>query len=69
MILNVIQIILSVTLIIVILIQHRGSGLGSAFGGDSSVYKTKRGVEKSLHYATIVIAILFIAISLVNFLK
>lgn len=58
-ILPIIQIILSVLLVAVILLQQRGSGLGAAFGGGSDVFRTKRGVEKILHYATIGIAILF----------
>ncbi len=55
----IIQMILSVLLITAILLQQRGSGLGAAFGGGSEVFRTKRGVEKLLHYATIAIAILF----------
>jgi preprotein translocase subunit SecG len=54
-----IQIALSVLLVAAILLQQRGSGLGAAFGGSSDVFRTKRGVEKILHYATIAIAILF----------
>ena len=60
-----IQIILSVLLVIAILLQQRGSGLSSAFGGGSGLeYSTKRGAEKILFYATIVLAILFVATSL-----
>jgi preprotein translocase subunit SecG len=59
LILPIIQMILSVLLITAILLQQRGSGLGAAFGGGSEVFRTKRGVEKILHYATIAIAILF----------
>jgi preprotein translocase subunit SecG len=57
--LPVIQLILSVLLIVAILLQQRGSGLGSAFGGEGNVFRTKRGVEKILFYATIGIAVLF----------
>lgn len=64
--LNIIQIILSVLLITAILLQHRGTGLGGAFGGDSNMYRSKRGLEKFLFNATIVIAILFVAISITN---
>lgn len=59
LILPIIQMVLSVLLIAAILVQQRGSGLGAAFGGGSEVFRTKRGVEKILHYATIAIAILF----------
>lgn len=55
----IIQMVLSILLIVAILLQQRGSGLGAAFGGGSEVFRTKRGVEKILHYATIAIAILF----------
>lgn len=57
--LPIIQMVLSVLLITAILLQQRGSGLGAAFGGGSDVFRTKRGVEKILHYATIGIAVLF----------
>lgn len=59
LILPVIQMVLSVLLVTVILLQQKGSGIGAAFGGSSDVFRTKRGVEKILHYATIALAILF----------
>jgi len=68
MILNILQIIISILLIIAILLQQRGSGLSSAFGGDSSIYRTKRGLEKSLHIFTIILAILFLVTALLNIL-
>lgn len=66
MILNVIQIVLAVLLGTAILLQARGSGVGLAFGGDGNVYRTRRGVEKKLHGATIVLAILFFAVAFAN---
>jgi preprotein translocase subunit SecG len=63
-----IQIIISTALITVILLQARGSGLGGIFGGDSSIYKTRRGVEKTLFQATIGLSIAFFAISILNVL-
>lgn len=65
-VISLIQIILGILLILVIIIQQKGSGLGSAFGGDLSFYRTKRGAEKLFFYATIVIAIAFIISSLVG---
>ncbi|HBK34717.1 preprotein translocase subunit SecG [Candidatus Uhrbacteria bacterium RIFOXYA2_FULL_40_9] len=65
-ILNIAQIILACLLIVAILLQARGSGLGAAFGGGGSVYRTKRGMEKHLFQATIVVAILFFCVSLAN---
>ncbi|MBU1180286.1 preprotein translocase subunit SecG [Patescibacteria group bacterium] len=61
---NIAQIIISIILVVAVLLQARGSGLGSAFGGDSMVFRTKRGVEKSLHIATIILVIVFLALSL-----
>lgn len=57
----IIQIVLSIILIISIILQQRGTGLGGAFGGEGNVYRSRRGAEKFLFTATIVIAILFIA--------
>ena len=66
MVLNVIEIVLAVLLIAGILLQARGSGLGAAFGGDSNVYRTRRGIEKRLHTATVIIAIAFFGVALAN---
>jgi len=63
--LNVAQIILSIALILVVLLQVRGGGLGGIFGQADTVYRTKRGVEKTLFQLTIVLIFLFIIISLV----
>lgn len=49
-----------------ILLQQRGSGLGAAFGGDSNVFRTKRGLEKGLFYATIAIACVFFGMAILN---
>ncbi|MFA6131929.1 MAG: preprotein translocase subunit SecG [Patescibacteria group bacterium] len=65
-ILNISQAVLAVILVVCILLQARGTGLGAAFGGDSNVYRTKRGIEKRLFQATIVVAILFFGVSLAN---
>ncbi len=61
-----IQIILGILLMVVIIIQQKGSGLGTAFGGDLSFYRTKRGAEKLLFYSTIAIAVAFILSSLIG---
>ncbi len=63
--LKVTQIILAVILMGLILIQSKGVGLGSAFGG-GEVYFARRGVEKILFVFTIIIAVLFITSSIVN---
>ena len=51
-----------------VLLQARGAGLGSTFGGDSSVYRSRRGVEKRLFQFTILLAILFVIFSLAAYL-
>jgi len=63
---KVTQLIIAILLILSILLQNQGSGLGSAFGGSNSVYLTKRGLEKKLFIATIVLAVLFLASSLAS---
>lgn len=50
----------SVVMIVMILLQQQGSGLGSAFGGDSGSYRSKRGVEKIVFNLTIVSAVVFV---------
>jgi preprotein translocase subunit SecG len=63
-----IQIALSALLIIAILLQRTGSGLGGAFGADnfSSGFHTRRGLEKTLFQVTIVLGFLFAITALVN---
>ncbi len=61
------QIIVSAALVAAILLQARGTGLSSTFGGDSAVYRSRRGIEKSLFRFTIVLGVLFILFSLVSF--
>lgn len=60
------QIVVSVLLLIAILLQQRGSGLSSVFGGTGSIYRTKRGLEKGLFFVTIILVLLFVAIGIVN---
>lgn len=62
------QIIISVSLILAILLQVKGGGLGGIFGQADSVYRTKRGVEKTLFQLTVVLVFLFIIISIVAIL-
>lgn len=63
MLITIIQLVLAVLLIAAILLQQRGTGLSGAFGGEGSVYSTRRGIEKILFASTIVIAVLFFGIS------
>ena len=64
--LNIAQIVLAVGLVLSILIQVKGGGLGGIFGQADSVYRTKRGIEKTLFQLTIVLAFLFIVVSIVS---
>ena len=67
---RIVQVILSISVIIFILLQVRGAGLGSAFGGSSagSVFKTRRGVERLVFNITIVFVVLFAVGSLLSML-
>ena len=59
------QIIVSVLLVVLVVLQTQSSGAGSIFGSDTSVYRTRRGLEKTLYQATIAVSVIFILISLV----
>jgi preprotein translocase subunit SecG len=64
--LNIAQLLISVLLIVVVLLQVRGTDVGAAFGGGGgggSSYRTRRGLEKTLFQLTIVLAIIFVGIS------
>jgi len=63
------QIIVSVFLIIAVLMQARGVGLSSAFGGDSSVYRSRRGIERQLMRFTVLLIVLFVLFSIVGYLQ
>jgi len=65
-ILNISQIIITVIMIVLILLQNRGSGLGSAFGGEGNVYMNKRGAEKTISVLTVVTAIVFLALGVIR---
>jgi preprotein translocase subunit SecG len=65
--LNIAQIVSSVALVIVILLQVRTGGMGGVFGGtDSAVYKTRRGVERTLFNITVGLSIAFFVITILN---
>ena len=63
-----IQIIVSISLILSILAQSKGTGLGAAWGGSSETFDSRRGTDKLLFNITIVLAILFILTSAANLL-
>jgi len=65
-IINLIEIIVAILLTISVLLQNRGAGLSSAFGGDFGGYYSKRGFEKFLVYFSIGLSIVFIILAIVN---
>ena len=60
------QAILGIALIASILLQQRGTGLGGAFGGEVTAYRSRRGIERTLFRLTILLAVLFVIFSLLN---
>jgi preprotein translocase subunit SecG len=64
--LNLAQIVISLLLTAVILVQQRDAGLSSVFGGDTTVYHTRRGIEKMIFRATVGLAVLFVGTALAN---
>jgi len=60
------QIIVSIFLIVCILLQQRGTALGSAFGGEGGFYATRRGIQKKIYWATIVFGAAFVILALLN---
>lgn len=60
------QIIVAVLLITFILLQRRGTALGSALGGEGGFYATRRGIQKKIFWATVVLGVLFIVLALLN---
>jgi preprotein translocase subunit SecG len=64
--LNVAQIVLAVALVLIILLQVRGGGLGGIFGQPDTVYRTKRGVEKTMFQLTIALSVLFIIVAIIS---
>jgi preprotein translocase subunit SecG len=63
---TIIQITVSIILIGAILLQAKGTGLGSAWGGGGEMYRSKRGVEKILYTATILLCVVFLISSILG---
>ena len=62
----ILNIILSVLIVVFILIQGRGAGLGSAWGGGGEMFQTRRGMEKIILRLTTIFIVIFLVISLIN---
>jgi protein translocase SecG subunit len=69
MIIPILQIIVTVALVALILLQERSSGLSGIFGGEGSVYQTRRGLEKGIFIGTIVLACAFVALAVINLVR
>lgn len=54
----------NVLLVISILLQQKEGGLSTVFGGEGTVYRSKRGLAKGLHYFTIILSVFFVALSI-----
>lgn len=61
---EILQLVLGIALSTCILLQSRGAGLGSSMGGGGELYSTRRGVEKMMFRITVILAVMFIGISL-----
>ena len=61
--LSLAQILVSSLLIVLVLLQSKGTGFGAALGGQDSTFRTKRGVQRTLHNVTIAVVVLFLSIS------
>lgn len=64
----IVQIVISFLLIGAILLQQRGVGIGSTFGGGNLLYASRRGIERLLFWSTVVLAFLFLAAAFLNLL-
>lgn len=62
----ILNIALSIFIVILILIQGKGAGLGSAWGGGGEMFQTRRGIEKVTLRLTVILIIIFLAVSIVN---
>ena len=55
---------ISITVIVVVLMQVKGTGFGAALGGQDSSFRTRRGIQRSLHRVTIALMVVFIGLAL-----
>lgn len=66
--LQILEVLTGAAMIALILMQAKGSGISAVFGGDGGMYRSRRGVEKLMHRATILLAVIFMSLALANFL-
>ena len=63
---SIAQIVVAIALILAVLLQVKGGGLGGIFGSQEAVYRTRRGVEKTLFQLTLALTVIFIVLSVVS---
>ena len=61
-----VQILVCIVLVVIILLQTKGAGLGGIFGRQVSVFRTRRGMERTLFQLTIILAVIFLIISMIS---
>jgi preprotein translocase subunit SecG len=66
MYLYIAQIVIAIALTLVAMLQVKGGGLGGIFGQADTVYRTKRGVEKTLFQLTIALVVIFVLLSIIS---
>lgn len=64
--LYIVQILLGIALIVLVLLQTRGAGLSGVFGQDTTIYRTRRGLERTLFHATIIVGAAFFIVSIIS---
>lgn len=64
--LNIIQILISVGLIVLLLLQSKGGGISNMFGGEGSFYRSRRGVEKTVFQISIGLIVVFVIVSVIS---
>lgn len=64
--LNMAQILIALLLIVLILMQSRGTGFDTGYSADSSIFRTRRGVERTLFHLTIAVGVLFLVLAIVS---
>lgn len=69
MLINLLQVIIAITLVVLILLQERSSGLSGLLGGSEAIggfYQTRRGLEKMVFRATIILGVIFLVLSVIQ---
>lgn len=62
----VLQIVVSLLIIVFVLLQQRGSGLGGAFGSEGTFFATRRGIQQKLYWLTLALGVVFILLGIIN---